>query len=200
MNILELLKNDEKHLVQYLHLPEDTVLFREDDRCESIGIVITGEVSIRSYLPDGSIVTYNTLKDDEIFGNNLVFSSEPFYKGDIIAQKDTDAALIRKEDLLYLLTHNEAFLLEYMRIQSNFGKSLNNRIRLLSMSSAEERFFFHLHENHNQLTFRSISDLAGILYLERETLSRLLSRLEKEHKIIRSGKTIKLYNSSNKEV
>ena len=194
MNIIELLKTNEKKHLKYIHLNRDDVLFRENDKCENIGIIIDGEVSIISYLTDGSEVIYNTLRNDEIFGNNLIFSSEPFYKGNIIANKDTDLALINRENLIHIMQNNTEFMVEYIKIQSNTGKALNNRIRLLSMKSAEERLMYQLHENHNVIKYSSITKLAKDLYLERETLSRLINKLEKEKRIIRNANSIRLYN------
>lgn len=194
MNIIELLKTNEKMHLKYIHLNRDDVLFRENDKCENIGIIIDGEVSIISYLTDGSEVIYNTLRNDEVFGNNLIFSSEPFYKGNIIANKDTDLALINRENLIHIMQNNTEFMIEYIKIQSNTGKALNNRIRLLSMKSAEERLLYQLHENHNVIKYSSITKLAKDLYLERETLSRLINKLEKEKRIIRNANSIRLYN------
>ena len=149
-------------------------------------------MQIVSYLPDGKQIIYNSLKEGDIFGNNLVFSSDPFYKGNIIAVQDSTVVLLKRDDLLNILEGNKEFMVEYLRIQSNFSKELNSRIRLLSLENAEDRFLYYMHIHKNKITYRSVSDLAGQLYLERETLSRLLSRFVKEKRIIRYDKTITL--------
>ncbi len=190
--ILNTLTSEQFEHLTSLHLGKGEVLFHENDRCGHIGILLHGEISIVSYLSNGKEIIYNTLKDGDLFGNNLIFSSDPRYKGDILALKDTDLYLIERNVLIDLLQENSSFLLEYLRIQSNLGKSLNNRIRLLSIDSAEERLLFYLHENQDTIRFTSVSSLARDLFLERETLSRLLSRLQKEKKILRQGKVLKL--------
>ena len=91
-----------------------------------------------------------------------------------------------------LLENNSAFLIEYLHILSDTGKQLNSRIRLLSIASAEERFFCYLHDHKNRITYTSVSQLARELFLSREAVSRLLYRLVKEKKIIKSDKTIRL--------
>ena len=190
MNIIEKLSRDERKLLNERKLSKGETLFYEDERCECIGIIILGSVQIVSYLPDGKQIIFNSLKEGEIFGNNLVFSSEPFYRGNIIAMEETTVDLLKRDGLLKILEGNKNFLVEYLRIQSNFPKELNSRIRLLSLESAEERFLYYMHIHKNRITCRSVSDLAGQLYLERETLSRLLSRFTKEKRIIRDDKTI----------
>ena len=192
MNIIEKLNSCERKLLRERKLSKGETLFYEDERCDCIGIIVSGSVQIVSYLPDGKQIIYNALKEGEIFGNNLVFSSDPFYKGNIIAAQDTTVALLERDDLLNILEGNKEFMVEYLRIQSNFSKALNSRIRLLSLENAEDRFLYYMHIHKNKITYRSVSDLAGQLYLERETLSRLLSRFVKEKRIIRYDKTITL--------
>ena len=85
-------------------------------------------------------------------------------------------------------------LIQYLNIQSNFGKRLNSTIKMRSFSSAEDRLRFYLKENGNKISYHTITDLADILNLKRETLSRLLTKLEKENVIKRSLHTIYLIN------
>ena len=94
--------------------------------------------------------------------------------------------LLKAQNLEYLLQSNREFLLVYLNIQSNFGKKLNSTIKMLSFSSAEERFLFYLHENKGEISYHTITELADILHLKRETLSRVLTSLEKENAIKRS--------------
>lgn len=190
MNITELLTEKEKACLIYKDLKKDEVLFHEDDVCEYVGIIMKGRVFIISYLSDGKEIIYNTLEKDQLFGNNLIFSSVPYYKGDIIAQSDSLIALIGNEDLLKILQNNKNFLKEYLKIQSDSSKILNDRIRLLSISCAEERFLYFMHENRNRVSYDSIEQLARQMYLTRETLTRLLRRLESNNSIIRENKVI----------
>lgn len=192
MNILDTLKPSQIKLVKILHLKKDEILFRENDICKCIGIVVSGQVSIVTYLNDGNEIVYNSIKDNGIFGNNLIFSSNPYYKGNIITNSDSKIALIQKNSLIKLLRENESFMIEYLKIQSDFGKVLNNKIKMLSIDSAEERLLFYMHENSNKIEISSISSLAKELYLQRETLSRLLSRLQKNKTIQRKGNTISI--------
>jgi CRP/FNR family transcriptional regulator len=191
-NIIELLSSKEKNRLNIRKLTKGETLFHEDDLCEEIGILIRGKLLIASYLEDGREMIYNTIEEGMIFGNNLLFSSSPYYKGDITAETESELCLIRKADLLEILKNNEAFLLAYLKIQSDLGKALNQRIRLLSIASARERFLFYLHEQHGLLQYESITRLSKDLYLSREVLSRLISVLTKEKIIIKDNKTIRL--------
>jgi len=192
MNIIALLNEKEKERPIYKELRKGETLFYENDRCGEIGIVKYGKLLITSYPENGNPIIYNRLKEDDMFGNNLLFSSQPFYKGDVIAESDSGIILIKKDVLIGFLEENTDFLLAYLQIQADSGKRLHSRIRLLSIDSAQERFITYLRENGNKITYSSVSDLADDLFIRRETLSRLLSKLIKNKVVIKDGKTVRL--------
>lgn len=191
-NILSTLNEEQRQLVRAQTFRKNEIIFREGEKCECISIVISGEVKISSISFEGNELIYNILKKNEIFGNNLIFSDNPIYKGDVISTKESVIVSISKLNLLTILQKNKEFLLNYLNIQSNFGKKLNSTIKLLSYSSAEERFRFYLYQNGQSIEYKSITELASILHLTRETLSRLLTKLEKENVIKRSLHKIEL--------
>ena len=192
-NILQTLSKQEQQLLEVKSLRRGEFLFREGELCTAVSIVVSGQVKISSMNYFGSEVIFNVLEKGEMFGNNLIFSDDPTYKGDVVALKDSVVVLIKKNNLESLLQSNKDFLLTYLNIQSNFGKKLNSTIKMLSFSSAEERFKFNLHENKGEISYHTVTDLADILHLKRETLSRVLRKLEKENVIKRSPhKIVKL--------
>ena len=71
MNLLSLLKNSQLKLVNYIELKKNETLFRENEECRSIGIVISGEIKIVSYSFEGREIIYSINKENTIFGNNL---------------------------------------------------------------------------------------------------------------------------------
>ena len=193
-NILSLLSKEEQQLLEVKSVDRGTYLFREGELCSKVSIVVSGGVKIASTHYSGSEVVFNILESGEIFGNNLIFSDQPVYKGDVIAIKDSTIVSISKENLTKILQSNKEFLIAYLNVQSNFGKKLNSTIKMLSMSSAEDRFMFYLHENKGEISYHTVADLADILNLKRETLSRLLTKLEKENVVKRSPHKISKLN------
>lgn len=193
-NILSLLSKEEQKLLEVKDVERGTYLFREGELCSKVSIVVSGGVKIVSTHYSGSEVIFNILESGDIFGNNLIFSDNPVYKGDVVAINDSMIVSISKDNLTNLLLGNKKFLIAYLNIQSNFGKKLNSTIKMLSMSSAEDRFMFYLRENQDEINYRSVTDLADILNLQRETLSRLLTKLEKENVIKRSPHKISKLN------
>ena len=181
--LLQVLTKKEHKLVKGYQVTKNSVINHEGDLCENVGVIISGKVDIVSYSFQGKEQILNSLKAGDIFGNNLIFSSEPIYRGDVIAKEKCVIAFINKENLIYLLQNNQEFLTLYLKAQSDFGKSLNARIQLLSFTNAEERLVYYASKNDNVITFKNVTTLAAQIGIERETLSRLLTSLVKRHLI-----------------
>ena len=185
-NILQTLNKDEQKFLEVKTLKRGTILFREGELCIHVSFVVSGQVKISSMHYSGDELVFNIIESGDIFGNNLIFSDNPYYKGDVICVTDSTIVLIKKDNLEKILQSNKEFLLMYLNIQSNFGKRLNSMIKMLSFTSAEDRFNFYLKESGNEIKYHTITEFADFLHLKRETLSRLLTKLEKENAIIRS--------------
>ena len=183
IELLNILSKEEHKLVKGYQVAKNNVIFHEGDVCETIGIIISGKVDIISYSFEGKELLINSLKAGEIFGNNLIFSSEPVYRGDVIAQEKSVIAIINKENLVYLLQNNKDFLNLYLKAQSDKAKILTSRIQLLSLVNAEERLFYYASKNDSVIVYKNVTTLAATIGVQRETLSRLLTSLIKRHLI-----------------
>lgn len=195
--LLCLVKEIEKKFFRFENFSRGQIIFHENEKCEEIGFIVKGEVVISSYTYHGEEIVYNILKENDIFGNNLLFSSDPHFRGNIIVNKPARIAFINRQSLLNLLRQNEAFLTSYLQVQSDFGKRLNATIKLLSFTNAEERFLYYLFLHDNRVTFSNVTALAKEVFLKRETVSRLLSKLVAENKITRY-KNLIIYNENSR--
>ena len=181
--ILNVLTKKEHQLVKGYQIAKGNIIYHEGDVCENIGIVISGKIDIISYSFEGKEQLINTLKAGEIFGNNLLFSSEPLYRGDVVAKEKSVVAFINKENLVFLLQNNAEFLNLYLKAQSDKAKALTARIQLLSFTNAEERLFYYASKNDGVINFKNVTSLAATIGVQRETLSRLLTNLIERHLI-----------------
>ena len=107
IQLLNVLTKKEHKLVKGYQVTKNSVIHHEGDTCESIGVIVSGKVDIVSYSFQGKELILNSLKAGEIFGNNLIFSSEPIYKGDVIAKEKCVIAFINKENLLEIYGVNK---------------------------------------------------------------------------------------------
>ena len=86
VEFIELLKENIEEKIKY---QKDQIIFNEDDYCNKLGIVLKGNVFIASYSYKGNEILFNNLNKNSIFGNSLIFSSSPYYKGKIISKTDS---------------------------------------------------------------------------------------------------------------
>lgn len=171
---------------------KDEILFHEGDACRSIFVVKNGSIAIRSYTLQGNEVVYNRIQVGEMFGNNLVFDDDNLFRGDVVALEDALIFVLSRDLFVELLQSNKTFLELYLSMQSKIMKMRQQTIKLLSLKNAEERFLFYLQSQRGTIRFKNVSELAKHLQVERETLSRLISRLEKRHQIRRLSHIIEL--------
>ena len=181
--ILNVLSKKEHQMVKGYQIAKGNIIYHEGDACENIGIIISGKIDIVSYSFQGKELLINSLKAGDIFGNNLLFSSSPVFRGDVVAKEKSVVAFISRENLVYLLQNNKEFLDLYLQAQSDKAKALTARIQLLSFPNAEERLFYYASKNNGVITFKNVTTLAATLGVQRETLSRLLTSLIKRHLI-----------------
>ena len=191
---IDCLSIEELKMFKKVSVKKDETLFYENDKCENVGFLLEGELMILSFLENGKEILYNVIRPGDVFGNNLIFSSEPFYRGDVQATEESLVYLIDKENLKKLLMTNECFLELYLNTQSDFGKTLNLKIKLLTFNNAYDRFMFYLNVNKGKIRYKSISDLARELNLTREVLSRLIHKLVRDGHIIIHNKAIEKQN------
>ncbi len=183
MKLLDCLPEKEKKSMPVKKFGRGENLFHEDEVCKGIGILVSGRVKIVSYSFSGGEIVYKRLSEGEMFGANLVFSSEKRYRGSVVGESRGSLLYIGKEDLVRLMQTNRDFLLRFLEMQSDFGKELNLQNKILAFNSADERLAYYLHANEERIEIESIAALARKLGLERETLSRLIHAWQKEGKI-----------------
>lgn len=192
MNIYSLLSETEIKKTYKTNYKKGQTLFYENDLCDFICFLISGEIEISSYLIDGEKVIYNHLFAGDSFGGNLLFSSSPYFKGDVKAKADSSIILLHKNDFIDFLQENKKLFFSYLKEENDFAKSLNSQIKLLSMNSAKDRLLFYLENNNRKIKVKNITDLSEKLGLTRETTSRLISKLVKEKVLIYSNRTISI--------
>lgn len=190
-NIVQIISKYPQYVEKRRFKANETI-FLENDTCEAVGIIKSGEISIKSYFANGKEVVYNVIEEGKMFGNNLIFSSKPEYRGDVIAEKETEIYFVSRTNLIKLLKQDEEFMILYLSMQSDFSKTLNLKIKLLTIPSATDRLLYYLTFNKNKITYKSITRLANELYLARESLSRTIKKLTDKKIIKHTNKAITL--------
>jgi len=178
--MLEYLTKRDLKLCVIRALPKGFVLFHEGDTCNTVCMVLKGQVVIKSYSNQGNEILYNIIHPNEFFGNNLIFSKDNVYMGNVEVTKDSKILVISKHAFLDILKNNSIFLQKYLEEVSHHSIKQTIRIKSLSFDKIEDRLFYYLSTNNNKVFIKSISHLSKELNVSREALSRLIHKLQKE--------------------
>lgn len=179
MNILDLLKQNEKEKISYLNLKQNQTLFHEGEECKSIFIIIEGQITILNYSLNGNEEIISILNKNDVFGNALIFSNNNYYLGEIIATKPTKLAIINKNELLFFLQNNKSFLECYINLIAEKTIKFTIKTKLLSHKNIRSRILYYLEINNYSIK-KNISFLAKELVLPRPSVSREISKMINE--------------------
>lgn len=169
---------------------KNEILFNENDLCNYLAIIKRGNIRITSYAFNGNEMVFKNLTANDCFGESLLFSSYPYYKGTITSISDSEIAYIKKDVVLQLLS-NPSLLEIYLNMLSEEILLTKEKQRILSFHNVQDRLLYWLHLQH-KIAYKSITDLAKELAVSRESLSRTLKSLCEKNLITMKGKCIAL--------
>ncbi len=182
------------------------VIYRENDECKTIALVVKGEVVATQAFSDGHSKIIRIIKKGDVIGLSLIFSSNPQYMATFtITSKTSKIILINKSDLLNLMMTNPSINEKVLKYISDYSISQSNHIKLLSCKFIRKKicsYLFNEYKQHNKLEFEieySKTDLSAFLNAERPSLSTEISRLCKEGIIENNNRKYKILDLAKLE-
>lgn len=183
MNFLNILKDNEKIYLKTKTFKKNEIILNEGDILNKMCFVLSGSISISTFTILNNEYNIRLLKENDSFGEFLIFSDKPYSLGTITALKETTIAFINKNDLIKIMQENEQFLLFFLNKMNNDALMLENRIKVLAQKSIKERILFYIKErsdSSNIIYITSKKDLAEYINIPRPSLSRELINLKDE--------------------
>ncbi|MGB3311573.1 MAG: Crp/Fnr family transcriptional regulator [Nodosilinea sp.] len=180
------------HVVSRRH-PANQVILLENDWGNSIYFILEGWVKIRTYNLDGKEVTLNILGKGELFGEMAPLEEVP-RSTDVITLVPTVIGSMPSNDFVKLLNTQPLAGIRLSQLMARRLRQVNRRLRLRESDSTSRvaDIILFLADGQGQrsgssieipnLPHRELSSLSG---LARETVTRVLSKLEKKGLIVR---------------
>jgi CRP-like cAMP-binding protein len=180
------------HVVQRSH-PANQVILLENDWGSSVYFILSGWVKIRTYNLDGKEVTLNILGKGELFGEMAPLDEVP-RSTDVITLAPTVIGNMPAQDFVRLLNTEPQSGIRLAKLMARRLRQVNRRLRLRESDSTSRvaDILLFLADGQGKtsekgteipnLPHRELSSLSG---LARETVTRVLSKLEKKELIIR---------------
>jgi CRP-like cAMP-binding protein len=173
--------------------PPDRVILLENDWGTSVYLILQGWVKIRTYNLDGKEVTLNILGMGEMFGEMAPLDQAP-RSTDVITLTEAVIGSLPAPDFVHLLETEPKAGIHLARLMAKRLRQVNRRLRMRESDSNARviDILLFLGESQGRVTpegvvipylpHRELSSLTG---LARETVTRILGKLEKQELIQR---------------
>ena len=187
------------HLVTRTHAANQVILL-ENDWGTSVYFLLSGWVKIRTYNLDGKEVTLNILGQGELFGEMAALDEAP-RSTDVIALTPTLTGNMPAQDFVQLIQTEPLAGIRLSQLMARRLRQVNRRLRLResdSTSRVADTLIFLAEGQGIQdqtgtqipnLPHRELSSFSG---LARETVTRVLTKLEKKGLILRNQHTLSI--------
>ena len=179
-------------------------LYIQGDICNSMDLIVSGGVEIRSIDKDGKTRVLSTLSKGDILGANILFSSKREYPFSVVCIEELELFKISKEEVLSFSEKNREFVEGILTIISDKTTDLTSWISNISLKTLREKIIDYLRiqsaiQESNLIYLPTTKSLlAERLGVQRTSLSRELSILEKEGRIKVKNRSILVINKENK--
>ena len=162
---------------------KNDIIAMEGDSCNSIGLVLDGNVDIKRML-GSKIIHLSSFSKGDVFGEVIAFSDINIYPATVISTTPSEIIFIGKNDFIKFCTHNEEFLGLFLNTLTNKIFLLNKSITNLTFTSIKQKICNFLISEYKVQKSRNIKlsmtkeKLAESLGTTRPSLSRELINMK----------------------
>lgn len=180
------------HVVTRSH-PPNQVLLLENDWGSSVYFILEGWVKIRTYNLDGKEVTLNILGKGELFGEMAPLDEVP-RSTDVMTLMPTVIGNMPAQDFVQLLQSEPQAGIRLAQLMARRLRQVNRRLRLRESDSVSRvaDIILFLADGRGKVSEQGIEipnlphrELSSLSGLARETVTRVLSKLERKGLIVR---------------
>ena len=182
------------------HYESGKFIFLEDSEGEQCFFVVQGSVKVTRLSKDGREVILAMLNEGEFFGEMALLDGES-RSANVIALEETEVLTLNREDFLVVLHDYPQIAIQLLKEMADRLRKSDRQIASLSLSDAEKRIalcIIRFADEQGIIKRGQVSipkmpiqqDIANMAGTSRETVSRAINVLEKEHYIKRQGREL----------
>lgn len=191
--LVQLFKTNKYHIKKY---GKSEVIHFQNEVCNTMDIVLTGQVSVQKIDKDGNILTISAFSSGDIMGANLMFSNKNCYPMTVIAKSNAVMLHIHKELILMLCQSNIGFLTGLIAAISDKTITLTDKINSISLKTIRDciidflSYEYHIQKSNVIKLNMSKKEMSERLGIQRPSLSRELNKMRKDGLLEYDAKTI----------
>ena len=182
------------------HYESGKFIFLEDSEGEQCFFVVQGSVKVTRLSKDGREVILAMLNEGEFFGEMALLDGES-RSANVIALEETEVLTLNREDFLVVLHDYPQIAIQLLKEMADRLRKSDRQIASLSLSDAEKRIALCIIRfadeqgviKRGQVSIPKVpiqQDIANMAGTSRQTVSRAINLLEKEHFIKRQGREL----------
>jgi len=172
---------------------KDSIVFYEGDDSKYLYIILEGTVKLYKTNPKGSQIQINRLEAPDMVGEYACFENQPF---PATCEFVTEGKMMLIHfDYIHNSLNDKQFSLELIKSLTSKIIVLSSLVHKETIYSSEAKVAKMLIENVEIFTKLKYNEIAAILNITPETLSRIFKKLKKEDIIeMKKGHHIKINN------
>lgn len=192
--LLKIFGNTPYHIKEY---SKGTLIRNSGERVEEFMILVDGQVITEMVDFNGKSLEIERIKAPDILASALLFAKENYLPVDVIAATNVTLICIEKKYLIKSFKENSDFLLSFLEDIGEKFQFVAEKLRMNTFNTIRDKFTMYLLNLYNQqnksielkipLTLEELSNLFGI---ERPSLSRVISEMQKEGLFEKNGDRI----------
>ncbi len=178
--------------------PKDNVIILAEEQGDTLFVIQRGRVKVSIVSEDGREVILSTLGEGDFFGDMSLLDSKP-RSANVTATEETELLMLRRGDFLHLIKNIPQIAIKLLAVLAGRLRKTDRKIEGLALSDVTGRItqtLLQLAEDQGVYTEKGAhirnrpthQDLANMSGTTRETVTRILKRLEKQGYIISSGR------------
>jgi CRP/FNR family transcriptional regulator/CRP/FNR family cyclic AMP-dependent transcriptional regulator len=182
----------------------EVIVHEDDDEGQTFFVIVSGRVHVAVITSEGKNTILATLKPGDFFGEMAILDGEP-RSASVIASEQCSLLILYRKMFLDILQRYPKITISMLVEMSKRLRRANRHINTLSLMSVYGRVadvLLQLARDQgqrvrnmiiipNRPTHQIIADMAGT---SRETVSRILSQLQRKHYIVIDGKKMVILN------
>lgn len=193
--ILNLFKDSKFKIKNY---DKEDIVALEGHPCNFIGLVLSGGVDIKRFLPNDKVILMSSLKQGNLFGEVITFSDVDFYPATVISNSKSEILFIEKNEFIDFCSSHKNILKSFLNDITNKIIELNKTIKTISFVSIRQKIANFLLDEYNlqQSTFikmpKTKTKLAQTLGIPRPSLSREFINMKNDNLIDYTNEYVKI--------
>ena len=189
--------------------PKDAVIFFEHDLGDALFMILSGRVKVTILSDDGREIILAMLSDNDFFGEMSLLDNEP-RSATAISLQETEMVVLHQKEFLSIVEKRPRVLINLLAVLSSRLRKANQQIGNLALHDVYGRVARILLEMASEngtrqpdgrVAFRrpTHQEIANMIGATRETVSRMISDLNRQGYIEIAGKNVIIQDALARE-